>query len=144
MHKILYVVIFALLAATSCNSNAKKEVVDLLAIADIQVNGTRPWDIQVHNEAFYDRVLTGGSLALGETYMDGWWDSPHVDQFIDHLLRAHLDERVKPTWGMRYTYLKACLTNLQDKIGAKQVIDEHYQLGNDLYKEMLDPLMVYS
>ncbi len=148
MYKLYFVAVFALFAATSCSKSdslsAKKEVTALFALADIQVNGTRPWDIQVHNEDFYGRMLTGGSVALGESYMDGWWDSPHVDQFIDHLLSADLDDQVAPTWEMRLTYLKAWLTNLQDKIGAKQVIDEHYQLGNDLYELMLDPLMVYS
>ncbi len=148
MRKVIYISLVAVVAVVafffSAPTYAKKEIKELFALADIQVGGSRPWDIQVHNDDFYNRVLTGGSLALGEAYMDGWWDSAHVDQFIDHLLRAHLDERVAPTWSMRWTYLKASLTNLQDKIGAKKVIEEHYQLGNDLYKEMLDPLMVYS
>ncbi len=137
--------LLALLLFTACSdTSSKKQVEALFALADIQVNGSKPWDIQVHNDAFYDRVLAGGSLALGESYMDGWWDSPRVDQFIEHIFRANIDDKVEPTWEMRWTWLKAWLFNLQDKIGAKQVIDEHYQLGNDLYQEMLDPLMVYS
>lgn len=165
MHRIIFAVFFALIFSASCSrsqfnsssdsdtnsqttsvasSPAKREVVKLLALADVQVNGSRSWDIQVYNEEFYSRVLAGGSLALGESYMDGWWDSPNVDQLIEHLLNADLDDRLDPTWEMRWTCLKAYLTNLQDKMGAKQVIDEHYQLGNDLYEAMLDPLMVYS
>lgn len=38
----------------------------------VQLNGSRPWDIRIHNPKFYERVLSGGSLALGESYMDGW------------------------------------------------------------------------
>lgn len=147
MYRVFFVFIFSIFAVISCNnssSSAKNQLISLLAQADIKVDGQRPWDIQVHNEAFYDRVFTGGSLALGESYMDGWWDSPNVDQVIDHLLSAHLDEHISPTWEMQMTHLKAFLSNLQDKIGAKKVIDEHYQLGNDLYEAMLDPLMVYS
>ncbi len=143
--RILYILALVLLTACSdTSSGSKKQLETLFALADIQVNGSRPWDIRVHNDAFYDRVLTGGSLALGESYMDGWWDSPRVDQFIEHIFRANIDDKVEPTWEMRWTWLKAWLFNLQDKMGAKQVIEEHYQLGNDLYKEMLDPLMVYS
>jgi cyclopropane-fatty-acyl-phospholipid synthase len=142
MYRILFVL---LVAFSSCSQEgAKKQVVALLQQADVQVNGSRPWDITVHNDAFYEHVLTGGSLALGESYMAGWWDCPHVDQFIEHLMSANLDDKVSPTWEMRWTYLQAYIGNLQDKIGAKQVIDEHYQLGNDLYEAMLDPLMVYS
>ena len=147
MRKFIFIIVVALGIVTACTStseDAKKQVTSLFARADIQINGNRGWDIQVHNEQFYERLLGGGSLALGESYMDGWWDSAHIDEFVEHLLKADLDESVAATWEMRWTMLKAYLGNLQDKIGSKKVIDEHYQLGNDLYKQMLDPLMVYS
>ena len=44
---------------------------------------------------FYARVLSGGSLALGESYMDGWWSCGSLDQFCDKLLSGHLDKQVK-------------------------------------------------
>jgi len=141
---LILALILTTFACSPSSSGAKKQLEALFAQADIEINGSRPWDIQVHNDAFYDRVLTGGSLALGESYMDGWWDSKAVDQFIEHLFKSSIGDQVAPTWEMRWTWLKAWACNLQDKIGAKQVIDEHYQLGNDLYEEMLDPLMVYS
>lgn len=59
---------------------SKDYVVDLLSLADVKINGQRPWDIQVHNDTLYSRVLSGGSLALGESYMDGWWDFESLDQ----------------------------------------------------------------
>lgn len=130
--------------STFVSSNPKEVVLEVLALADIQVNGTRPWDITVHNENFYDRVLSKGSLGLGESYMDGWWDTPAVDEFIYRVLSAHLDERITLNWQTVYAYLKAMFTNLQDKKGSLQVIDQHYQLGNDLYAAMLDPTMTYS
>ena len=40
----------------------------LLKEADITVNGTRPWDITMHNPAVFQRVLQQGSLGLGESY----------------------------------------------------------------------------
>jgi cyclopropane-fatty-acyl-phospholipid synthase len=126
------------------SSNPKNIVVEALALADIQVNGNRPWDIIVKNEDFYERVLSQGSLGLGESYMDGWWETKAVDQFIDRVLSARLDNRIKLNWQMIYAYLKSLLTNLQDKKGSMKVIDHHYQLGNDLYAVMLDPTMTYS
>jgi cyclopropane-fatty-acyl-phospholipid synthase len=60
----------------------KEAVEHLLAQADIRVNGDRPWDIQVHNPDWYQRVAAGGSLGMGESYMDGWWDSQALDQFF--------------------------------------------------------------
>jgi hypothetical protein len=44
-------------------------VPELLASAGVEINGNRPWDIQVHNSLFCKRVVTGGSIALGESYM---------------------------------------------------------------------------
>ncbi len=147
MYRFIFIFFALFTVVTSCSdrsSSAKAQVAQLFSKADVQINGSRPWDIQVHNEDFYNRLLAGGSLALGESYMDGWWDSTHVDQFIDRLLQSNLQNHIAPTWDTRWTVLKAHLLNLQDKIGAKQVIDEHYQLGNDLYEAMLDPYMVYS
>ena len=52
----------------------KARVEKLLTRADVSINGPRPWDIHVHNDDLYQRIFTGGSLALGEAYVDGWWD----------------------------------------------------------------------
>ena len=57
----------------------KAFIVDLAAKARVTVNGTNPWDIQVHNEDFYPRVTQQAQLGLGESYMDGWWDCEQLD-----------------------------------------------------------------
>ena len=67
---------------------------DLLADADIQLDGPRPWDLQIHDRDFPARVLAGGSLALGESYMDGAWDVASLDGLLYRLLRAGTDRRV--------------------------------------------------
>ncbi|MBW3004813.1 cyclopropane fatty acyl phospholipid synthase [Candidatus Woesearchaeota archaeon] len=122
---------------------AKQTVKEYLALADITLNGNRPWDIQVHNPKFYTRVLGGGSLALGESYMDGWWDCRALDQFFYRLLKSKLDTKVKD-WKQVFSVLKAKILNLQSKSRAYVVGRRHYDLGNDLYKHMLDKRMVYS
>ena len=55
-------------------SDSKQICEELLKLADIKINGNRSWDIQVHNNKVYSRILKKGSLGLGESYMDGWWD----------------------------------------------------------------------
>ncbi|HRS74983.1 MAG TPA: hypothetical protein P5282_08595, partial [Anaerolineaceae bacterium] len=75
-------------------ASAESVVRELLDLAQVKVNGPDPWDIQVHNPAFYDRVLRDGTLGLGESYMEGWWDCPAIDQFITRALLARLDEKV--------------------------------------------------
>ncbi len=115
----------------------------ILATADIQINGSRPWDIQVHDERFYARVLSGGSLALGESYMDGWWDCAALDEFFHKLLRAKIDAKVIGLQHLIVPYLKAKLFNRQ-KTHAYNIGEKHYDIGNDLYTAMLDKNMQYS
>jgi hypothetical protein len=51
---------------------AERTVRDLLALANIEIDGPNPWDIKVHDSQFYARVLSNAALGLGESYMDGW------------------------------------------------------------------------
>ncbi len=64
------------------SSRAQRILTEAGKEAGIDIGGSRPWDIQVHNPQFYDRVLSSGSLGLGESYMDGWWDAERVDEVI--------------------------------------------------------------
>lgn len=115
----------------------------LLSIADVNVNGDRPWDIQIHNESFYRRLLAHGSLGLGESYMDGWWDCERPDEFIDRIFRADLGDKVK-SWKDLCFLIKAKLCNLQRQSRAFEVGKRHYDIGNTLYRHMLDSRMIYS
>lgn len=115
----------------------------LLASADIEVDGNRPWDMRVHHPDTFDFILARGSLGLGESYMDGWWDCDRLDECIFRILRMHLDEQVGRA-GWLWASVRARLTNLQSPLRAWQVGEMHYDLGNDLYRAMLDPSMAYS
>ena len=125
-------------------ADPKTFATDLLALADIKINGSNPWDMRIYNEQLYPRVLSNGSLGLGEAYMDGWWDSPALDQFFHKLLSAKLDTKIPRTFNTLWTTLKAKLINLQSPHRAYQVGEEHYDLGNTLFNRMLDPHMLYS
>lgn len=99
--------------------------------------------MRIHHPDTLDRVLSRGSLGLGESYMDGWWDSERVDELICRVLQARLDQQVgRPGWW--WALLRARLTNLQSLNRAWQVGRVHYDLGNELYAAMLDPSMAYS
>jgi cyclopropane-fatty-acyl-phospholipid synthase len=114
----------------------------LLKKADVTINGKRPWDIQVHNEKFYARILAGGSLALGESYMEGWWDAKAIDELIYRLINAKLGEKIN--FNTVLFALGAILTNQQTISRSRIVGKKHYDLGNDLYRLMLDKRMIYS
>ncbi len=125
-------------------NDSKKLAQNLLEQADIRINGTRPWDMLVYNDKLYDRVLSQGSLGLGEAYIEGWWDTPALDDFFFRILRAELYNKISLTWPWLWAYLKAQLMNLQTKTRAFEVGERHYDLGDDLFKAMLDKRMIYS
>ena len=123
---------------------AKRFIEGLLLKAGIQVNGSNPWDIRVHKESFYGRVLRRQSLGLGEAYMDGWWDCPRIDEFICRLLGARLDDRFRSALSPLAGYLLSFLMNRQSRSRSMSVAERHYDLGNDLFGAFLDPLRQYS
>ena len=124
--------------------NTKQRVADLLALADVQIDGARPWDIEVHNEEFYERILTGGILAAGEAYMDGWWDCAALDQLIDRLLRVKRDLKKILPKQLAWDIIKAKFVNQQRRSKAYEIGKRHYDTGNKLFQLMLDKRMNYS
>ena len=69
----------------------------MLSLAVIKINGNNPWDIEVKNDGFYQRVLGQGSLGLGESYMDEWWDCDKLDEFFYRVIRSQIESKVKKT-----------------------------------------------
>ncbi len=123
---------------------SKAAVQSLLAEAGIEIGGDKPWDITVHNENFYQRVLGWGSLGLGESYMDEWWDCPQLDEFFTRILTNNIEKKVKQNWILLTQAVWARLVNLQSKKRAFQIGERHYDIGNDLFSHMLDERMIYS
>jgi cyclopropane-fatty-acyl-phospholipid synthase len=115
----------------------------LLARAGVEIDGPNDWDFQVRDPRVFRRVFAQGSLGLGEAYMDGWWEARRLDQFFHRVIAARLDREIRPLRVLA-TYLKARLLNLQTQARAWHVGRAHYDLGNDLYRAMLDRRMVYS
>jgi cyclopropane-fatty-acyl-phospholipid synthase len=126
------------------HANSKQVIQKLLDRLDVQIDGNRPWDIQVDNPDFFNRVLGGGSLALGESYMDGWWRCEAIDQLFDRILSARLDKQVKKEKQILSAILRAKLINSQSKSKAYIIGKRHYDIGNRLFSVMLDKRMNYS
>ncbi len=116
----------------------------MLADAGVVVGGENPWDIEVHDDRFYTRILRDGTLGFGESYMEGWWDSRALDQTIDRMLRANLRELAKDNWVLVAHAVKSRVLNMQSVARAFEVAHKHYDIGNDLYEAMLDKRMLYT
>ncbi|MFH1528097.1 MAG: cyclopropane fatty acyl phospholipid synthase [Bacteroidota bacterium] len=126
------------------NANYQKITEEILGLAGVKINGSAPSDIQVHNKEFFRRAITEGELGLGESYMYGWWDAEKVDELIDKILSAKLDEKIRRKFSILLKLFTARVFNLQSKRRAFIIGEKHYNLGNDLFQNMLDKRMNYS
>lgn len=122
----------------------KSLVRELLSLAEIEINGSKPWDIQVHDDRFYKRVITEVELGLGESFMDGWWDVERLDEMIYRIVRADLQNKVKRNLKIALQLAGFYLFNMQSRNRAFIIGERHYDLGNDLFQNMLDKRMNYS
>src|SRR3989338_7704617 len=112
-----------MLSKPSQHSSYRQAVQKILSPLDIQINGNRPWDMIVYDQETYKRILSEGSLGLGESYINGGWDSLQLDEFFCKLTKDKPDIK---------------LFNPQREGKSKRVIDQHYNLGNHFYTQMLD------
>ncbi len=126
------------------NSDFKNEVEKILSLGDIKINGDRPWDIQVHNDGLYRRIINERDLGLGEAYMDGWWDVKELDQFFFRVMHHRLDQKVKIGLYLIWLVAISAVFNRQSKSRAFTIGEKHYDTGNDLFKAILGPSMAYS
>jgi cyclopropane-fatty-acyl-phospholipid synthase len=124
--------------------NLKTLTQSILSPAGITLNGDSPWDLQVKDERFYRRVLSEGSLGLGESYMDGWWECEELDTFFAKLIPTNPEAKLKKNLRFLLYTLGAVMLNPGRKSHAFQIAERHYDKGNELFKKMLDKRMVYS
>ena len=109
-------------------SRLRRHFERLVEPADIRIDGDRPWDVRVHDDRLYQRVLAGGTLGLGEAYMDGWWDCDALDQMVERAHRSRIADRlVSPTSALRIAEAK--VRNLQKGDRSYEVGRRHYDIG---------------
>jgi len=125
------------------SNKLQERIQQLLNLADIQINGSRPFDIQVTNDQLYGRIIGGGTMGLGEAFMDGWWTCERLDLFFTKVLDAELASSVT-TLRDKLFFVMAHLQNRQTHQRARKVAQQHYDIGNDLYEAMLDKRMTYT
>ena len=116
---------------------------EFLATIDIEIDGSRPWDIKVYNPDLYKSIFFNGTLGLGESYMKGWFDCDRLDLFFEKILRSGIYNEIGGV-PLFFGKMKSKLRNLQSISRAFQVAERHYDIGNDLFSLMLDKTMMYT
>nr|WP_240049053.1 cyclopropane-fatty-acyl-phospholipid synthase family protein [Parerythrobacter lutipelagi] len=92
------------------------------------------------------RLATNGSIGWYQAWEAGEWDSPDpVPVFA--LFAANgdaLGETGRASGPFRWAARFAHWLNRNTKSGSERNINAHYDLGNDFYRQWLDPTMSYS
>jgi cyclopropane-fatty-acyl-phospholipid synthase len=121
----------------------KDRLIGLLKEAGVAVNGPDPWDLQVHSEEMWTRLLAQGSLGFGEAYMDGLWDARDLAEFFNRVLRSQINRKLKITPNLLWQIAQAKILNMQTVARSKRVAHVHYS-ETEAYMASLDARMTGS
>ena len=104
-------------------------------------------ELIIHDRAFYSRAILGGSVGLGDAYVDGIWSSPDLSKLLI-LLAANVQKFGPYQKGLSLiNHWLNCAFHFLRKNNKKNSltnIQAHYDLSNDFYKTFLDSSMSYS
>jgi cyclopropane-fatty-acyl-phospholipid synthase len=100
--------------------------------------------MQIASHNLFRRLATRGKLGLGESYTAGEWRCDDLVALFELLLRNV--ERARERHGRVARILEARpRANRRNGLArARRNIEYHYDLGNDLFRLMLDETMTYS
>lgn len=133
-------------SAPENQSSAERFVRSWLMSSDIRVNGIRHWDIKVNDKRVYEEVIGHRDIGIGDTYMAGYWDCESIDQLVEIASRTRLLNKIPVNKDLIFSVLKekAKIFKPGRSSRALEVGERHYDLGNDLYREMLGETMTYT
>ena len=103
--------------------------------------------IRVHDSRFWSEVTFGGSIGAGEAYMEGYWSTDDLTALVRLLLRNRdvLDGMETGAATLARPVQKALhWLNRNTRAGSRRNIAAHYDIGNEFFRLVLDPTMMYS
>jgi cyclopropane-fatty-acyl-phospholipid synthase len=102
--------------------------------------------LQLKDSGLAWRVLRNGEVGVGDSYIDGSWDTPDLTRLLMvlYLNEPYYGGPYEKNWIGRFAgWLKHRL-RANTRAGAQANIEFHYDLGNEFYKMWLDETMAYS
>ncbi|MBZ0163995.1 MAG: cyclopropane-fatty-acyl-phospholipid synthase family protein [Notoacmeibacter sp.] len=116
----------------------------------IKVGGNAPGPdarLVLRNWKLPSRALSGGTIGIAESYMDGDWESPDVTTFLElFIVNTEVGEKVAGGANLVIATIQRLRhwLNENTRSGSKRNISAHYDLGNSFYSQWLDETMTYS
>ena len=109
-------------------------------------------DITIHSADFFKRLALYGDIGFAESYMDGEFDTPKLNDLIclallnSHKLGTKSEDYAKNRLGNIFPFANRIkhIMRKNSKTRSRKNISEHYDLSNEFFKLMLDETMMYS
>ncbi len=98
--------------------------------------------VHVRRNAFFRKLALRGRMGLGESYVDGDWDTDDLERVLEAGARGAAAAR--PSLPGRLFERLAPRRPENDREGSRRHIRAHYDLGNEFFTRWLDPSMTYS
>ena len=103
-----------------------------------------PVHVDVFDERVFARIATRGGIGLGEGYTAGEWRADDLVALFELLLANAETGRERHPRLTRLLQSRPRPNRRQGLFAARRNIAAHYDLGNELFRLMLDPSMTYS
>lgn len=104
-------------------------------------------EVEILDEAAWSLLAGNGSIGAGEAYIQGYWRSPDL-ALVTRLFVANLAVLDALEGGLARLGRPALQLfhrlHRNSRHGARRNILAHYDLGNALFEQLLDPTMMYS
>ncbi|MFJ7316060.1 class I SAM-dependent methyltransferase [Pseudomonas sp. NPDC098747] len=104
-------------------------------------------EIHILDAAVWGMVASNGSIGAGEAFIHGYWSSPDLTAVV-RVFVSNLDVLDAMEGGLarvgRPLVQGLHWLNRNTRKGSQKNIAAHYDLGNDLFEQFLDPTMMYS
>ncbi|APX88761.1 SAM-dependent methyltransferase [Brevirhabdus pacifica] len=114
-----------------------------------RVEGQNPGpeaELRIKDADVFSRLIRDGDLGFCEAYVEGGWDTPDLQAFMD-LVHADNDALFDgfPGMGLIRAWERGRFwLRRNSRKQARRNISAHYDLGNGFYGLWLDPSMTYS
>ncbi|TZG34725.1 cyclopropane-fatty-acyl-phospholipid synthase family protein [Agrobacterium sp. B1(2019)] len=100
----------------------------------------------LHSWRALRRMLLNGDIGFAEGFIEGDWTTPDLTALIRFAAqnREAFTRSMRGSPPMRLLHRTAHRLNANTRRGSRRNIEAHYDLGNEFYRQWLDPSMLYS
>ncbi|MEO7335537.1 MAG: cyclopropane-fatty-acyl-phospholipid synthase family protein [Caldimonas sp.] len=102
--------------------------------------------MRLANWNVFGAALRAGDIGFAESFVAGDWHSPDLPALLELFIanRESVEAVIYGSWWGSLLYRVKHLVHRNSRRGSKKNIHAHYDIGNEFYRQWLDPTMNYS